>query len=268
MLSDLPHHPTGLQGSGPLLVLENIHKTFRAGIPGCWASATVLRGIDLSVSAGEVVGIVGRVGSGKTTLLLCAAGMLRPDRGVVTRCGDRPAGVPAVAYVAEQPHYHPFLTPRDVLAGCRGEGLVRRRAAARAEALLDVLSLRDCLAQHVGRLGHGVLQRLALVHAVASAAPVLLLDGTLSALGDRAPEVLGGLVRAGSAVIVAARERAELSGVATRELLLLSDGFLRPVPRSSAGGLSRGARRAAARVAEREPLGAIVEPPAPPSTSG
>ncbi len=83
------------------LLLLGVHKTFHAGIPGCTARVDVLRGIDLAVRCGEIVGIAGAVGTGKSTLLLCAAGLLKPNAGSVTAFGQlTPGNPPLVAYVS------------------------------------------------------------------------------------------------------------------------------------------------------------------------
>jgi ABC-type sugar transport system ATPase subunit len=86
------------------LCIEGLHKSYRAGVPGCMARARVLRGVDLRVRTGEIVVVLGAMGAGKSTLLRCAAGLLRPDAGSVTwpaGAGDhlhhvceRRAGVP------------------------------------------------------------------------------------------------------------------------------------------------------------------------------
>jgi ABC-type sulfate/molybdate transport systems ATPase subunit len=70
------------------LELRGVTKGFTAGAGVCTASAQVLRGIDLTVHAGESLALVGQAGSGKSTLLLCAAGLLRPDAGYAKWFGD------------------------------------------------------------------------------------------------------------------------------------------------------------------------------------
>src|SRR5689334_1529665 len=69
------------------LSLRGVCNSYQAGIAGCSASVAVLRDVDLDVAPGELVAISSGVGAGKTTLLLCAAGMLRPDRGTVSWFG-------------------------------------------------------------------------------------------------------------------------------------------------------------------------------------
>lgn len=78
---------SGWRGEGqvaaPVLMLEEVCKSYAAGVPGCSAVARVLDGVSLRVGAGEIVGIAGEEGAGKSTLLLCAAGVVRPERGRV-----------------------------------------------------------------------------------------------------------------------------------------------------------------------------------------
>jgi len=69
------------------LEIRGLSKRFAAGAGGCFATATALRGVALCAAAGEVVALVGPRGAGKSTLLLCAAGLLRPDAGLVLHHG-------------------------------------------------------------------------------------------------------------------------------------------------------------------------------------
>ena len=66
------------------LRIENVWKSYSAGVRGCSARAWVLRGCSLQVELGERVAIVGARGSGKSTLLECIAGTRRTDAGSVS----------------------------------------------------------------------------------------------------------------------------------------------------------------------------------------
>jgi ABC-type cobalamin/Fe3+-siderophores transport system ATPase subunit len=70
------------------LELRGVTKGFTAGAGVCTAAAQVLRGVDLTVHAGESVALVGQSGCGKSTLLLCAAGLLKPETGEVRWFGE------------------------------------------------------------------------------------------------------------------------------------------------------------------------------------
>jgi ATPase subunit of ABC transporter with duplicated ATPase domains len=67
--------------------LRGVWKSYAAGVRGCSARVWVLRGVSLTVSNGERVGVVGAAGAGKTTLLQCIGGLRRADAGVVDSSG-------------------------------------------------------------------------------------------------------------------------------------------------------------------------------------
>ncbi len=79
---DLRGHPVG-QGE-PLLVASGVEKTYRTGA----ASVAALKGVDLSVAAGEFLAVMGPSGSGKTTLLNCLSGLDDIDAGTVALGGE------------------------------------------------------------------------------------------------------------------------------------------------------------------------------------
>lgn len=72
------------------LEVRGLWKGYVAGVRGCSARVSVLRGVSFSVLHGERVGILGAPGAGKTTLLHCICGLRRPDTGFV-RLLHRPA---------------------------------------------------------------------------------------------------------------------------------------------------------------------------------
>jgi ATPase subunit of ABC transporter with duplicated ATPase domains len=67
--------------------LRGVWKSYAAGVRGCSARVWVLRGVSLTVSNGERVGVVGAPGAGKTTLLHCISGRRRTDAGVIDSSG-------------------------------------------------------------------------------------------------------------------------------------------------------------------------------------
>ena len=149
----------------------------------------VLRGVDLDVSAGSLVAVLGSSGSGKTTLLRLICGFERADSGAIEIDGQvvSGAGVHApperrrIGYVAQEGSLFPHLTVFDNVAF--GLSRSERRDRARIEALLASVGLP---AAYAGRAPHqlsgGEQQRVALARALAPAPKLVLLDEPFSSL--------------------------------------------------------------------------------------
>ena len=95
--------------------VRGLRKSYIAGVGSCLATVEVLRDIELTLCAGEAVGIEGAPGCGKSTLLLCLAGLIRPDAGDIVWFGERDR-----AMALRRVCYH--CTRPDLLrAGAEGE---------------------------------------------------------------------------------------------------------------------------------------------------
>ncbi len=149
----------------------------------------VLKGVDLDVSAGTLVAVMGSAGSGKTTVLRLICGFERADSGAIEIDGQvvTGAGVHApperrrIGYVAQEGSLFPHLTVSDNVAF--GLSRSERRDRGRIEALLASVGLP---AAYAGRAPHqlsgGEQQRVALARALAPAPKLVLLDEPFSSL--------------------------------------------------------------------------------------
>jgi ABC-type ATPase involved in cell division/cell division protein FtsX len=189
------------------------------GVTKSFGRTQVLKGINLSVSAGELVEIVGPSGAGKTTLLRLIHGQLRPGKGEVRVRGRRlhrwwRSGVGRirreVAYVFQEQRLLPRLTALENLVFAlqvRDPQIPRGDMRRRAMAALQSLGLGNRGKAYPDQLSAGERQRLAVARALASRPRVLLADEPLNSIDeDNARIVMRLLEEAaanGTAVIVA-----------------------------------------------------------------
>ncbi len=170
--------------------LEDVHKSF--------GDLVVLDGIDLEVSTGEVLVIIGASGSGKSTLLRCV-NMLEPvDSGriflegeEITRKGVDVSDVrQRIGIVFQQFNLFPHLRVMDnlTLAARRVRKQPRAQAEARAHELLARVGLEEKARQFPHQLSGGQQQRVAIARALMMQPHVMLFDEVTSALD---PELVG-----------------------------------------------------------------------------
>lgn len=204
---------------------------------GLWKSFgehEVLRGVDVSLDAHQVVALIGASGSGKSTLLRCL-GLLEPiDDGQIFLDGQDISD-PRVdgnrvrsrfGAVFQNYNLFPHLSVLEnvTLASRVVHKIPRREAEERALGLLDRIGLADKAREHPDRLSGGQQQRAAIVRAIATDPEVLLLDEITSALD---PELVGEvleLVRSlaadGATILMATHEMAFARDVADRVVFL------------------------------------------------
>ncbi len=210
----------------PILSIRSLRKSFQYGSRGSVQRRDALRGVDLDVARGEIVGIVGERASGKTTLLRCAAGLLQCDSGSIHLNGNRLTRGRAqldLLYVHAVPTYYPFLTVRDVLSRHVRRESTRLGSLRAIQCAAQRLSLAELLTTPVNALTNGELKRLAIAEAALEAPKIVLLDGTLDGFDEHSSVVSGAIedqTGAGSTLIVASRNAAVAARVATRIVVM------------------------------------------------
>jgi ABC-2 type transport system ATP-binding protein len=223
--------PTGAGGATAALAVEavGVTKTYRTG----WRRRPVeaLRGVDLRVAAGGVVGLVGPNGSGKSTLLKVLVGLVRASGGAATVLGapsDAAAARVGVGYAPEQPGLPPALSPREVLdLHGRLHGFDHTRRVDAAGRWLDALDLAAVADRPCRTLSTGQARRVALARALCTEPRLCILDeptAGLDPLGVRQLATLLADRRAhGMAILFASHMDTEVEQLAER-LTVLWDG--------------------------------------------
>jgi molybdate transport system ATP-binding protein len=188
-------------------------------------------------SEGRVTGLFGASGAGKTSLINMIAGLLKPDRGVISLDGETlddtaarvhvPPHRRRIGYVFQDARLFPHLNVRQNLDYGRrmnrlADDPVQR---ARVTELLDIGSLLD---RRPGKLSGGERQRVALGRALLSKPRLLLLDEPLGSLDEgRKVEILPYLVRlrdeANVPMVYVSHDAAEMRQLAT-QIVMLRDG--------------------------------------------
>ena len=159
-------------GSSPASVLaaEGIEKTFRRGVWPLSHRQQVLRGADLTLYPGEVVGLVGENGSGKSTMMKILVGELSPDAGVVTHAG-------VLGYCPQQPVVYERLTcDEHITLFARAYRMTHEAERHARRDLYEALGFERYAHTRADRLSGGTLAKLNLTLAMLADPPVLLLD--------------------------------------------------------------------------------------------
>ncbi len=214
-----------------LLVLRGVWKSFAAGVPGCSASARVLAGVSLMVREGEVVGLAGGAGAGKSTLLYCAAGILRPEYGLVEWPEHRKVSHEAAHPTAHQAARQVARHVARQAAHPAAHGALHGSAAGVAESGPLAYASRLAPARPLYLDLRAASCRRELRSALAGGVPLILADHVAGRDLDHLRAAIVPSLRARSsrpcpAIVLAGRNGVELARVASR-VLVLRGGRLR-----------------------------------------
>ncbi|RKE79940.1 NitT/TauT family transport system ATP-binding protein/sulfonate transport system ATP-binding protein [Rhizobium sp. AG855] len=164
----------------PLDQIRHLSKTFTLnGKP-----LPILKDLNLTISSGESLAIVGASGSGKTTLLRILAGLEEADAGDVLIAGRRIRGVGTErAVIFQEPRLLPWLTVIDNIGfGLETRGVSRDEARFISQRYVDLVGLKGFETAYPRQLSGGMAQRVGIARALAVQPEILLLDEPLGAL--------------------------------------------------------------------------------------
>jgi len=164
---------------GAALQIQGLHKSYDLAD----GPLTVLADVNLEVSPGEIISIVGASGCGKSTLLRLIGGLEEPTRGGIL-LGGVPVRGPGLdrGMVFQESRLFPWLTAEENIAfGCR-KGMAEGERQKTVEGHLALVGLSGFGKALPGQLSGGMQQRAAIARALVSRPQLLLLDEPFGAL--------------------------------------------------------------------------------------
>jgi lipoprotein-releasing system ATP-binding protein len=227
-----------MSSAAPFLSMRGLRRTYTTAAGGL----EVLRGIDLDVFPGEIVGLIGPSGSGKSSLLHAAGLLERPTAGDIWVGGRDCSGLSerqrtrmrlgSIGFVYQFHHLLPeFTALENVAMPALIAGGKARAARDRAQALLTQLGLEERVHHQPAQLSGGEQQRVAIARAMANEPALLLADEPTGNLDpDTAAAVfqaLFDLVRGQGVAALIATHNLELARYMDR-VFALREGHLEP----------------------------------------
>ena len=184
----------------PAIHIENLTKRYGEGD----TAVDALKGVDMTLWPGEVVGLVGPSGSGKSTLLKCLGAVIEPTSGRMTLGGQvifdeawkiadlRTLRRDRIGFIFQAPYLIPFLDVTDNVALLPMlAGVANAPARSRALELLHALDVGHRAQAAVAQLSGGEQQRVSIARALANHPPVILADEPTAPLdSERALNVM------------------------------------------------------------------------------
>lgn len=169
----------------PAIHIENLTKRYGEGD----TAVDALKGVDMTIWPGEVVGLVGPSGSGKSTLLKCLGAVIEPTSGRMTLGGQiiyedawkiadlRTLRRDRIGFIFQAPYLIPFLDVTDNVALLPMlAGMSDANSRSRALELLKALDVGHRAKAAVAQLSGGEQQRVSIARALANHPPVILAD--------------------------------------------------------------------------------------------
>lgn len=218
-----------------MIELKQITKSFEVGRE----TIDVLKGIDLSIRAGEAVAIMGPSGSGKSTLMNIIGCLDKPTAGEYELAGENVSRYldaelakvrnQSIGFVFQQFHLLPRLTAvQNVELPMIYSGVSKKERLERARAALEKVGLGDRMDHLPNALSGGQKQRVAIARAIVNEPKIILADEPTGALDTKTSETImelfTGLNEEGSTIVLVTHEP-EVAEYAQRTIMV-RDGLI------------------------------------------
>lgn len=197
-----------------------------------------LRGISLSIGAGEMVAILGRNGSGKTTLVRHIIGLLQPDKGKVVVLNKDVAHTPThelareVGFCFQNPNHQivSFNVRDEITFGLKAHGIAPSEFETRIRESLEFVSMLDYIDSEVFDLGKGQIQRLAFASVLSLKPDILIVDEPTTGQDPRMAqeifEIIQRLNDSGTTVLIITHQ-INYAAAFTKRAVVLAEGKIK-----------------------------------------
>lgn len=197
-----------------------------------------LKGLSLSVRAGEVFGFLGPNGAGKTTAINVLLGFIPPTSGTAHLFGidvRQPVARQRIGYLPEMTYYYKFLTAEELLRFyARIFGIPHSEADKRIDALLKLVELESARKRLIKTYSKGMQQRVGIAQALINNPDLLVLDEPTSGLDPlgrmKVREIIQRLKNDGKTVFFSSHELGEVETVCDR-VAIINQGELKTLGR-------------------------------------
>ena len=209
------------------------------GLVKVYGERTVVNGMNVKCSCGEIVGILGPNGAGKTTTFYMVVGLVKPDQGRVVFRGEDITAIPVyqrarkgLGYLAQEPSVFRKLSVWDnVMAILETLPLSRKARAERAEALLAPFDLMKVARQPAYTLSGGERRKLEIARALVRNPAILMLDEPFAGVDPLSVNEIQDIVRRlaseGLGIIITDHNVRETLSVVNRAYLVYNGRLLK-----------------------------------------
>lgn len=190
------------------IIVEHVYKSF--------GKEDVLVDVNLTISPGSIVGVVGNNGCGKTVLMKCICGFMKPDRGTISVGGKRvgkDCDFPdSLGIIIETPGFIPDMSGyRNLRTLASLKGLIGKKEI---KAVLEKVGLAPNIHKAVTKYSLGMRQRLGIAQAIMEDPAVLILDEPFNGLDKTGVaemrELLISLKQSGKAILLASHNAEDI----------------------------------------------------------
>ena len=222
---------TAAESAEPLVRVEDVHSYY--------GKSHILHGVSLRISAGEVVGLLGRNGVGKSTTLKTIMGLVQPSQGAVLFAGHPVTGLPphklarmGIGYVPEDRRIFRLLTVMENLrTGLDRKGVSEQTRNALLEKVFSYFPLlAERRNQRGGTLSGGEQQMLAIARAMTLEPRIILLDepteGLMPRMVSQIRQIIETLHNEGIAILLV-EQNVPLTLAASDRVYIMEKGSVR-----------------------------------------